>query len=114
MRIHYRRAALVLLCLTIVAPILARADQAAAATWQPATYQIAEPSQEAAQAPQPPEGAAYTEIAPDGTCASGFTAFVVAHGVRECYTPDPVVENENLQNTCPTDPSLFICPGQAD
>jgi len=39
---------------------------------------------------------------------------VVARGVQECYTPDPVVENENLQGTCPTDPSLFICPGEED
>ena len=113
MRIHLSRAALVLLYLTMATSVLP-ADRAVAANSQPATYQVAEPTPAAAQAPQPPEGAAYTEIAPDGTCASGFTAFVVAHGVRECYTPDPVVENENLQNTCPTDPSLFICPGQAD
>ena len=114
MRNFYRRAAVVLLCLTIMSPMLLRADHAAAATSQPATYQVAEPTQEAAQVPQPPPNAAYTEIGPDATCASGFTAFVVAHGVRECYTPDPVVENSNLQNTCPTDPSLFICPGQVD
>src|SRR3954463_5126157 len=75
--------------------------------------QVAEPPAEA-PGPQPPEGAAYTNISPDGSCASGYIAFVVARGVQECYTPDPVVENENLQGTCPTDPSLFICPGQED
>src|SRR5438094_443696 len=47
-----------------------------------------------------------------GAVGYDATPFVVAHGVRECYTPDPVVENSNLQGTCPTDPSLFICPGQ--
>ena len=111
MRIHHSRAVVMLLCLTMGATILP-ADGAVAAPVRAATYQVAEPT--VATAPQPPEGAAYTEISPDGTCASGFTAFVVAHGVRECYTPDPVVENSNLQGTCPTDPSLFICPGQAD
>jgi hypothetical protein len=113
MRIHHSRAALVLLCLMMVATTLP-ADRAVAATSPSTTYQVAEPTSAAAQAPQPPPGAAYTEISPDGTCASGFTAFVIAHGVRECYTPDPVVENQNLQGTCPTDPSLYICPGQAD
>jgi hypothetical protein len=106
---HLSRALVVLVCLAMSATVLP-ADGAAAAPSRAVTYQVAEPT--TAAAPQPPAGAAYTDIAPDGTCASGFTAFVVAHGVRECYTPDPVVENSNLQNTCPTDPSLFVCPGQ--
>jgi hypothetical protein len=102
---------LVLLGLVIAAPFLSTGHAAAA---QPATYQVAEPPQGIAQPAEPPPGVAYTDIAPDGTCASGFTAFVIAHGVRECYTPDPVVENENLQDRCPTDPSLYVCPGQGD
>lgn len=113
MRMHHGRALVLLLCLTMGATILP-ADAAATAPPRAATYQVAEPTSGEAQAPQPPPNAAYTDIGPDQTCASGFTAFVVAHGVRECYTPDPVVENSNLQGTCPTDPSLFICPGQAD
>lgn len=109
MRIHRSIAVLVLLGLAITAaiPPTGRAGAAAAAP----TYQAGE---QPAQAAEPPPGEAYTDIGPDDTCASGYTAFVVAHGVRECYTPDPVVENQNLQGTCPTDPSLYICPGQAD
>lgn len=86
----------------------------AAAMSRPVVGQVTDPAPGVPPDPAPPVGAAYTDISPDGTCASGFTAFVVARGVRECYTPDPVVENENLQGTCPTDPSLFICPGDED
>jgi hypothetical protein len=110
MRTSVPRAVLAFLCLAIVATS-SPAARAVADSARPTPYQVAEPTPEAAQ---PPLGAAYTDISPDGTCASGFTAFVVARGVQECYTPDPVVENGNLQNTCPTDPSLFVCPGQAD
>src|SRR3954471_5541834 len=112
MRIHQSPAVLLLLGLALIAPTVPTAS--AAAMLPPMSYQVAEPPPGEAQTAAPPEGAAYTNISPDGTCASGFTAFVVARGVQECYTPDPVVENENLQNTCPTDPTLFICPGQED
>jgi len=113
MPIHRRLAVSVLLGLVIFTLTLAP-DRVSATASQPAASQVTAPPAEAAPAAEPPVGASYTDISPDGTCASGFTAFVVARGVRECYTPDPVVENENLQDRCPTDPSLYVCPSQAD
>src|SRR3954447_9497923 len=109
---HRNPIVLVLLSL-VVLTFTVPTTHAAASPTLAARAQVAGPS-EGAPAPEPPEGSAYTNISPDGSCASGYTAFVVARGVQECYTPDPVVENENLQGTCPTDPSLFICPGEAD
>ncbi len=111
--IHTSRAVVALVALVITAA-LPPTTRASAVTAQPATYQVAEPPAGEGQPFEPPEGAAYTNFSPDGTCASGFTAFDVARGVQECYTPDPVVENENLQGGCPTDPSLYVCPGQED
>jgi len=113
MSIPHRLAVFVLLGLVISTPTLS-ADRVSATASQPAASQVTEPPEGTPPAAEPPLGASYTEISPDGTCASGFTAFVLARGVRECYTPDPVVENENLQDRCPTDPSLYVCPGQAD
>ena len=113
MSIYHRLAVSVLFGLVIFIPILA-ADRVSATASQPTISQVTEPPEGVAPVAEPPLGASYTEISPDGTCASGFTAFVLARGVRECYTPDPVVENENLQDRCPTDPSLYVCPGQED
>ncbi len=112
-RIHCSRAVLALLGLVITAALLPTEHALAAAAQLP-THQVAEPPAGAGEPAEPTVGAAYTNISPDGTCPSGFTAFNVSRGVQECYTPDPVVENENLQGGCPTDPSLYVCPGQED
>ena len=48
----------------------------------------------------------------DATCPSGFLTYIVATGVRVCYTPDMASENSNLQDRCPEDPSLYVCPGE--
>jgi hypothetical protein len=112
MNSHSNPLLLVLVALAVLV-VTVPTTHAAATVTPAAPSQVAEPPDGAPAAP-PPEGAAYTNISPDGSCASGYTAFVIARGVQECYTPDSVVENDNLQGTCPTDPSLFICPGEED
>ena len=69
-------------------------------------------AQDQAPAPPPPDANSGGAYYPDQTCESGYATYLVTNGVRVCYTPDPVNENSNLQGTCPSDPSLFVCPDQ--